>query len=71
MSEIMTVKECADFLRVEPQWVRKRIKAGKIPFHRLAKNGKILFRRSEVLEWFDRFKNNSSSEEVKAGNGII
>ena len=49
MSEIMTVTEVAEYLRVNPQTVYRKAKAGELPAVRIGRA--IRFRRQELEDW--------------------
>ena len=49
VSEIMTVAEVAEYLRINPQTVYRKAKAGEIPAVRIGRA--IRFRRSELESW--------------------
>lgn len=50
--QVWTTEDVADFLRVTPDYVRSLVRQKLIPCHRLTNNGKILFTKSRVIEWF-------------------
>ena len=47
--EIMTVSEVAEYLRLNPQTVYRKAKAGELPVVRIGRA--IRFRRSELESW--------------------
>lgn len=47
--EVLTTRETAEFLKVSVLTLRKMLKAGRIPSHRMGR--KYVFLRSEILEW--------------------
>ncbi len=49
VSEVMTVSEVAEYLRVNPQTVYRKAKAGELPAVRIGRA--IRFRRSELEAW--------------------
>ena len=49
MSEIMTVTEVAEYLRVNPQTVYRKAKAGELPAVRIGRA--IRFWRQELEDW--------------------
>ena len=49
VSEVMTVTEVAEYLRVNPQTVYRKAKAGELPAVRIGRA--IRFRRSELEAW--------------------
>ena len=49
-TEVMTVLEVAQYLRVNPQTVYRKAKAGQLPAVRIGRA--IRFRRSELEAWF-------------------
>jgi excisionase family DNA binding protein len=54
-SEIITPEECAALLRVSPSFIYEKCRARQrnpLPAHRIGRY--LRFRRSEVLDWFDR-----------------
>jgi hypothetical protein len=50
--EIWTTQDTADFLCVSCDYVRNMVRQKLIPHFRLSNNGKILFTKSKVIEWF-------------------
>ena len=50
--EIWTTEDTSKFLRVTPDFVRSLARKRVIPHFRLTENGKILFTKSKVIEWF-------------------
>ncbi|MBI3318125.1 MAG: helix-turn-helix domain-containing protein [Candidatus Omnitrophica bacterium] len=51
-AEVMTVSEVAEYLRVNPQTVYRKTKAGELPALRIGRA--IRFRRVEVEEWMKK-----------------
>ena len=49
LSEVLTVSEVAEYLRVNPQTVYRKAKAGELPAVRIGRA--IRFRRTELEEW--------------------
>lgn len=49
-AEVMTVTEVAEYLRINPQTVYRKAKAGELPAVRIGRA--IRFRRSELENWF-------------------
>ena len=49
LAEVMTVSEVAEYLRVNPQTVYRKAKAGELPAVRIGRA--IRFRRSELDAW--------------------
>ena len=49
LSDVMTVSEVAVYLRVNPQTVYRKAKAGELPALRIGRA--IRFRRTELDEW--------------------
>lgn len=52
VTEVMTVSEVAQYLRVNPQTVYRKTKAGELPAVRIGRA--IRFRRSELEAWFKK-----------------
>ena len=48
-NEVLTVSEVAEYLRVNPQTVYRKAKAGELPVVRIGRA--IRFRRAELEEW--------------------
>lgn len=48
-TDVMTVSEVAEYLRVNPQTVYRRAKAGQLPAVRIGRA--IRFRKSELDDW--------------------
>ena len=49
LAEVMTVSEVAEYLRVNPQTVYRKAKAGEIPAVRIGRA--IRFRKTELDAW--------------------
>ena len=49
VTEVMTVSEVAEYLRINPQTVYRKAKAGELPSVRIGRA--IRFRRSELEAW--------------------
>ncbi|HLE17578.1 MAG TPA: helix-turn-helix domain-containing protein [Syntrophales bacterium] len=49
---LMTVDECAVYLRVKPQWLYKRTQLKEIPYVKLGRF--VMFKKIEVDQWVDR-----------------
>lgn len=47
--EVMTTKQTAEFLKVSVLTVRKMLRTGHLPAHKMGR--KWLFLRSEILDW--------------------
>ena len=52
VAEVMTVSEVAEYLRVNPQTVYRKAKAGELPAVRIGRA--IRFRRSELDAWLKK-----------------
>ena len=50
--EILTTKEAADFLKVSPLTLRRRIQQDSLPAHRMGR--KWIFIKTELLDWLRR-----------------
>ena len=61
-NEVMTVSEVADYLRLNPQTVYRKAKAGELPALRIGRA--IRFRRAELEQWM-----RSSTTVTSAGTG--
>ena len=57
--EVMTVSEVAEYLRVNPQTVYRKAKAGELPAVRIGRA--IRFRRSELDAWLKSLSAGSSA----------
>ncbi len=57
LAEVMTVSEVAQYLRVNPQTVYRKAKAGELPALRIGRA--IRFRRSELEAWLKTVSHNS------------
>ncbi len=57
-SDVMTVIEVAEYLRINPQTVYRKAKSGEIPVIRIGRV--IRFRRTELEAWLSK---KSSSEQ--------
>ena len=51
LAEVMTVSEVAQYLRVNPQTVYRKAKAGELPVVRIGRV--IRFRKSELDAWLN------------------
>ena len=49
VADVMTVSEVAEYLRVNPQTVYRKAKAGELPAVRIGRA--IRFRKAELDEW--------------------
>ena len=49
LADVMTVSEVAQYLRVNPQTVYRKVKAGELPTLRIGRA--IRFRRAELDAW--------------------
>ncbi len=56
-TEVMTVNEVAQYLRVNPQTVYRKAKAGELPAVRIGRA--IRFRRAELEGWLKSLSSNS------------
>lgn len=56
MDEIMTTKEVADYLRIHPSSVYKRLKEGKLPAFRIGTDWR--FKRSSIELWMKEMEEN-------------
>ena len=63
-TEVMTVSEVAEYLRLNPQTVYRKAKAGELPALRIGRV--IRFRRSELDHWLKSFSSNSISSQKVA-----
>ena len=60
VSEVMTVSEVAQYLRVNPQTVYRKAKAGELPALRIGRA--IRFRKSELDAWLDGLTSNGQDK---------
>ena len=60
LADVMTVSEVARYLRVNPQTVYRKAKAGQLPAVRIGRA--IRFRRSELEDWLKGLSSNSNKE---------
>jgi excisionase family DNA binding protein len=60
LTDVMTVSEVAEYLRVNPQTVYRKAKAGELPAVRIGRA--IRFRKAELDEWMKAF---TTKDEVK------
>ena len=66
MNDVMTVSEVAEYLRVNPQTVYRKAKAGEMPVVRIGRA--IRFRRTELESWLkgdNELRQALSTHEVK------
>ena len=59
ISDVMTVSEVAEYLRVNPQTVYRKAKGGDLPVLRIGRA--IRFRKSELDDWL---KNPAGSRQL-------
>ena len=52
MSDLLTVEEVAELLRLTPKGIYAMVAARRIPFVRVS--NRIRFRRSEITAWLDQ-----------------
>ena len=55
--EIMDSKAVSNFLNISLSTLNKYIKVYALPKIQVEKNGKLLFKKSQVEKWLDRFQN--------------
>ncbi len=63
LNDVMTVSEVAEYLRVNPQTVYRKAKAGELPAVRIGRA--IRFRRSELESWLRTPAAGTTSVEEK------
>lgn len=63
LSDVMTVTEVAEYLRVNPQTVYRKAKAGELPAVRIGRA--IRFRKAELDEWMKVGSQLMEKDEVK------
>ena len=63
LTDVMTVSEVAVYLRVNPQTVYRKAKAGELPAVRIGRA--IRFRKAELDEWMKMAVRPSVEDEVK------
>lgn len=61
-TEVMTVSEVAQYLRVNPQTVYRKAKAGELPAVRIGRA--IRFRRSELDSWLKTINSQPAEKEL-------
>ena len=64
ISDVMTVSEVAEYLRVNPQTVYRKAKGGEMPALRIGRA--IRFRKSELDDWL---KNSAATRQL-ANHGV-
>jgi predicted site-specific integrase-resolvase len=52
--EILTVRECADFLKVSQKTLYRYIREG-LPYNQRYPHGKITFDKSKVIKWWEKY----------------
>ena len=62
-TDVMTVTEVAEYLRVNPQTVYRKAKAGELPAVRIGRA--IRFRKAELDEWMKTAVRPVVEDEVK------
>ena len=60
LNDVLTVSEVARYLRVNPQTVYRKAKAGQLPAVRIGRA--IRFRRTELEDWLKGLSSNSNKE---------
>ncbi|MBI3322885.1 MAG: helix-turn-helix domain-containing protein [Candidatus Omnitrophica bacterium] len=65
LNDVMTVSEVAEYLRVNPQTVYRKAKAGELPVVRIGRA--IRFRRAELESWLRTPATSTASVEAKLG----
>ena len=63
MNDVMTVSEVAEYLRVNPQTVYRKAKAGELPAVRIGRA--IRFRRLELESWLKQ----GATKDLQAVSG--
>jgi len=58
--DLMTAKELADLLKMNPQVVLRKLNSGDIPGYKLGKDWRIS--RKQLLEWLERRSNQGKSQ---------
>lgn len=61
MNDVMTVSEVAEYLRVNPQTVYRKAKAGELPAVRIGRA--IRFQRAELESWLKAAPKQGASSE--------
>ena len=61
-SPLMTVSECADYLRAAPSWVRKLIAAGKLPFQQQGKAYLVI--RRDLDAYIERCRVHDDNQNI-------
>jgi len=55
-SNILDIKQCAEFLNISISLIRKLVRKKEIPFYRIG--AKLLFSKSEIENWLKTQQNN-------------
>ena len=64
MNDVMTVSEVAEYLRVNPQTVYRKAKAGELPAVRIGRA--IRFRRTELEGWMRTGAKQEATKDLQA-----
>lgn len=64
-AEVMTLKQCAEFLQRNPKTVIQLVERDGLPAQRIS-NTELRFMRSKVLNWLEGRKANDGDREAKA-----
>ena len=51
-SELLTVSEAADYLKVKPSWIYERTRTQSIPVRKIGRHCRIP--KDELIAWIDR-----------------
>ena len=62
MPEHLTIKQCAEYINYSEPAIYKMVANSEIPCYKIA--GKLLFRKSEIENWLNDFKQPSLKEKL-------
>lgn len=57
--KFLTVRECADLLRVSPKTIYSMVSEGRIPYRKVG--ARVLFLYSEILPWTEPDRDGASA----------
>jgi len=59
MGELLTVKELAEYLKVNPMTIYRLVKGGKIPAFKVSSEWR--FRKESIKRWIEEQENNNNN----------
>lgn len=65
--DVMSLEECAEYLRVSVAWLRKAVKRGVAPDHAAINGVVTLFRKGDVAAWLEKMVRAQREKDRKRG----